>query len=391
MNESTLKEYIINLEVNEYKFFPGEIIEGILNIKATDNLINKYILNDIIIYFSLTEKISYYCEQLDYTYETISHFKENKTYLIHEITNNCDYLNGYSINYGLKIPFKFPIPKIDKNNNLMPTFIFIEKNFQCYIIHQLNVEIKNKSNTFSIDIFIRKPKLVTGNNNVNIFRDEMIKKYFMFKIGKLSYYIETINSCNYSNNLPVEIHLDQTDLKNIKIKSINLSINKTIFIKDINFSYKKIIFSKNINISDNLNNKQFKENIKINCEFPEISKNIIEKQIYGNIGVNEIKSIRKYNYSPPLENLFFKCSYVLKIVLIFEAHLIQNRIVEIPIDYFDEGNNNLKGNFEGNILESCKEKEVNKNYENKLNILNDGFIVLTKEEFINLIDGKKNF
>ena len=40
MIESKEKEYIIDLELDEYKYFPDDIIEGIINLKPTDNLIN---------------------------------------------------------------------------------------------------------------------------------------------------------------------------------------------------------------------------------------------------------------------------------------------------------------------------------------------------------------
>lgn len=395
MTELTFKEYIINLELNKFIYFPEDIIEGIINLKANDSLINKIISDDIIIYFSLKQNINYYCEEYDYTYETITHFNERKSYVVHEVTNNYDYLKGYSINYGLKIPFKFQIPKIENGNKLCPSFRFIETNFQCYVNHLLNIEIKNKSNKCSMDIFIRKPKLFNGNNSVKIFKDEMIKKYFFINKGKLSYYIETINCCNYYNSLPITIHLDKTDLINIKIKLIELSINKIISFKDIKFLYNKKIQSKKIKISDDVENKQIKESIKINKnEFPEITKEIIEKQIYGDIDNNSLKEIQKKNYSPPLDNIFFKCYYILKIEFIFEDKFIKNRIIEIPIDYYDEeyNNNYIKVKMEENISELESEKIIenkNINNSNKLDLKGE-FTLLTKEDFIELIDGKKN-
>lgn len=51
MTELTFKEYIINLELNRFIYFPEDIIEGIINLKANDSLINKIISDDIIIYF----------------------------------------------------------------------------------------------------------------------------------------------------------------------------------------------------------------------------------------------------------------------------------------------------------------------------------------------------
>ena len=42
MDEIKKLEYKINLEVNKYKYFPEDTIEGSINIKPNDNLINKF-------------------------------------------------------------------------------------------------------------------------------------------------------------------------------------------------------------------------------------------------------------------------------------------------------------------------------------------------------------
>ena len=390
--ESNSNEFIINIELNDFRYFPEDIIEGIINLKPNDSLDNKFISNDILLDFSLIEKISYYFEEYDYTYETISHFNESKSYLIHEETKNYDYLKGYLINYGLKIPFQFQIPKINGNNNLFPTFIFRQNNFQCYITHQLNIKIKDKSNKCTIDIFIRKPKLFDGNDSIKIFKDEIIKKYLLLNKGKLSYYIETNKSCSYFNSLPIEIHLDKTDLKDIKIKSIIINITKTISFKDSNFSYNEILISKEIILSNDLNNNQIKESINLTKgEFSEVTQSIFKNEIYGKIDNDIIKKIKKYNYSPPVDNIFFNCIYFLKIIINFEDNLMKNRIIEIPIDYYDgESNKHKKEKKIFFNIENLKEIINNLNSTNLLNDDTEGFTLLTKDDFIDLIDGKKN-
>ena len=390
MSESNSNVFIIKSDINQFKYFPEDIIEGLIDLKPSESLVNKIISDDILIKISLIQKISYYCEEYDLTYETISHFHENKINLIAEEINNYDYLKGYSINYGLNIPIKFKIPKIEKENNLLPSFRFIETNFQCYVSHHLNIEIKDKSNICTTNIFIKKPKMVNENKLITVFKDEIIKKYLLFNQGRLSYYIETFNYCCYNDSLPIEIHLDKTDLNKIKLKSIELNINKNISFKDIKFSLNKIISKKEIMIS-NIKSNKIKEKIAINkSEFPEIPLNFVNNELFGEIDNNILKEIKKYNYSPPMDNIFFNCCYTLKIIFIFEENFIQNRITEIPIDYYDEEykNKNKEQMFEQNLAKLNNEKNNKKNIDES-KLLSNGFTLLTKEDFINLIDGKK--
>lgn len=380
------RDYIINLELEKFKYFPGDVIEGNINLKLKDTLINKNISEELIINYCLIENIYYYCEKEDYTYETVTHFNDNKIYEIKKEEINYDYLIGYSIAYGLIIPFQFKIPSFEENNDFHPTFRFVDDNFQCFVSHKLIIEIKNKSNKISKELFIKKTKMVKDNNSVTIFKDEMIKKYFLMNIGRLSYYILTVKSCSYNKPLPVEIHIDKTEIKNIKIKAIELSIKKNITIKEINFTYNKTLITKQIKVSDDLSNTQFKEYLPFNKkEFSELNKEEFEKELNQNKDDNFLNHIKKYNFSPPLDNTLFKCSYMLTILIKFEETFINNRIVELPIDYYDEKNEIHEENSEFQKDQThINDKELNKS-----NALTDeGFTLLTKEDFMELIDGK---
>jgi len=385
--ESENWNYIINLELEEFKYFPGDIIEGNINLKLKDTLINKIISEELKINYCLKENIYYYCEKEDYTYETLTHFNDNKIYEIKKVEINYDYLKGYSIAYGLLIPFQFKIPFLEENKDFHPTFRFLDNNIQCFVSHKLVIEIENKSKKISKELFIKKPKMSKDANSVTIFKDEMIKKYFLMNIGRLSYYILTVKSCSYTQSLPVVIHIDKTELKNIKIKAIELSIIKNITIKEINFTYNKTIVTKKIKILDDLSNTQFKENILFNKnEFPEINKEEFEKDLNPNKDDNFINHIKKYNFTPPLDNIFFKCNYKLMIVIKFEETFINNRVVVLPIDYYyDEKNEIHEENFEmSKGKANMNDKEVNKSNA----LTDDGFTLLTKEDFMELIDGK---
>ena len=185
--------------------------------------------------------------------------------------------------------------------------------------------------------------------------------------------------------------MDKTDLKDIKIKSIIINITKNISFKDSIFSYNETLASKEIILSNDLNNNQIKENVNLTKgEFSEVTQNIFKNQIYGKIDNDIIKKIKKYNYSPPVDNIFFNCIYFLKIIINFEDILMKNRIIEIPIDYYD--GESIKHKQEKKIcfnIENQIEIFNNLNSTNLLNDVNDGFTLLTKDDFINLIDGKK--
>ena len=86
------------------------------------------------------------------------------------------------------IPFQFKIPFLEENKDFHPTFRFLDNNIQCFVSHKLVIEIENKSKKISKELFIKKPKMSKDANSVTIFKDEMIKKYFLMNIGRLIYY-----------------------------------------------------------------------------------------------------------------------------------------------------------------------------------------------------------
>ena len=127
----------------------------------------------------------------------------------------------------------------------------------------------------------------------------------------------------------------------------------------------------------------------------------------------------KYNFTPPVDNILFKCEYCLQIVFHFNSKLKNDKIIDISIDYYDPQYNNknnekllLDNNLNNNdfIINDIDENENNEkefneifgkdNYKKNNNIndkkegnkddfneFND-FVEITKEDFINTIDGK---
>ena len=115
----------------------------------------------------------------------------------------------------------------------------------------------------------------------------------------------------------------------------------------------------------------------------------------------------KLNFTPPIDTEFFKFEYLVEIVFDLDSNLVEEKKLLIPIDFYDGDFNKLKIIEKKNSDEdSLKINDNNNNIDNNLeniNIINEnsinemdlsndidsGFTIITKEDFIDLIDGKK--
>ena len=165
------------------------------------------------------------------------------------------------------------------------------------------------------------------------FGDEIIKKILFFKVRIFSYYIKTKKSVSYKENYPVEIHIDESELGDIKLKSILINIKKqiyfynefNIFTDTLEESYdtKKLIFNK----YQNRINNTIIESLKLpKNEFIPLSLLDIQK-------INISKT--NINFTPPVDNILFKYNYYLEINFCFNDKLVQDIIENLPIDYYD--------------------------------------------------------
>ena len=251
--------------------------------------------------------------------------------------------------------------------------------------------------------------------DAHIFKEHIVKKLKIFNVGKLNYFIKTKKKIQYNEDIiPIEIHLDENDLKNIKVQNINISLRKILTLKKSPKSYKDKIFEKKISLLNEKKNKIIKENIQLDKdEFPKLPIKEIEKSIkeikaeLETIEDNEnlVKDKMKLNFTPPIDTEFFKFEYLIEIVFDLDSNLVEEKKLLIPIDFYDGDFNKLK------IIEKKNSDEdslkINENYNidnnldniniinensNEVNLSNDidsGFTIITKEDFIDLIDGKK--
>ena len=273
-NESNQKKVIIlNFKLNKDKFFPGETIEGKISIAPNSEILDKKELKNTNISFSLNQNTFFKVEEINFVNNTIQKKFDNKSNLIEHQILNYDELKGKIIEKELEFPFQFSIPPIQKFNpqTFYPSFRFISPKIDCFVLHNLSIEISGESNKCSKSIFINKiPKqnLTKKNNNkdefeTQIFKETPVKKMKLFNAGRLNYFIKTKKSIQYNEgNIPLEIHLDQTELKKIKVKKISLSLKKILTLKKSARFFDEKISEKKISVINNTKNNIIKENIQ---------------------------------------------------------------------------------------------------------------------------------
>ena len=422
------KKFELSFKLNNNEVFPNEAIEGTITLKSNPEILDSNILDNTNISFSLIQKIFIKFEDFNFFTNQPETKMENKSYILNSQTINYEHLKGYGIEYGLEIPFQISFSSAQKEDakNFYPSFKFISPKISCFIIHKLSIEIPENSNKFSKIIFMKKMPNETlekkNNNNkedldAHIFKEHIVKKLKIFNVGKLNYFIKTKKKIQYNEDIiPLEIHLDENDLKNIKVQNINISLRKILTLKKSPKSYKDKIFEKKISLLNEKKNKIIKENIQLDKdEFPKLPIKEIEKSIkeikteLETIEDNEnlVKDKMKLNFTPPIDTEFFKFEYLVEIVFDLDSNLVEEKKLLIPIDFYDGDFNKLKIIEKKNSDEdSLKINENNNNNDNNLeniNIINEnsinemdlsndidsGFTIITKEDFIDVIDGKK--
>ena len=242
-NQKNQKKFIISLaKLNKYKFFPGETIKGKISIQSNKNIQSNNALENTNISFSLNQNIIYNVNEFNFANNIEEKKEDNKLNTLKELSINQEYLKGNNFEVPFKIPFQFTIPPIQNNNisNFFPSLRFISPKLKCFIIHTLTIEIPGETNKCKENIFICKipnktmeQKDNNKNNNENlersIFKDEVVKLMKFFNAGKISYFIKIKNSFKYNcDNIPLEIHLNETELKKVKVKTINIFVEKVL-------------------------------------------------------------------------------------------------------------------------------------------------------------------
>ena len=308
------------------------------------------------------------------------------------------------------IELEVPSPN---NNIFKPTFEFRKSDINIFVRHLLTVEIPGLEIMDSIGVIICKlPEKFykIEKKNSNIFKDEDVNTVFGLKNkGKISYNISLKKQIyNPKEEIPINICINSTELKNINVESIEVILQKKIIIYKFPLNIEeKIVMDKQTFTELTFDKKIIKINTQLkfsNKDIPELTEKEIEK--YTDFDENFLeRDDNRTQLNPSMNGNIFKCEYKIKINLVFDD-IFRKTIYEFfIIDIYDLYNINpesipdyLKQYFlikENKIHKSLDEKDKKdtnneeKNKDETNNIDTDGFVVIDYNDFINTIEGKK--
>ena len=308
------------------------------------------------------------------------------------------------------IELEVPSPN---NNIFKPTFEFRKSDINIFVRHLLTVEIPGLEIMDSIGVIICKlPEKFykIEKKNSNIFKDEHVNTIFGLKNeGKISYNISLKKQIyNPKEEIPINICINSTELKNINVESIEVILQKKIIIYKFPLNIEeKIVMDKQTFTELTFDKKIIKINTQLkfsNKDIPELTEKEIEK--YTDFDENFLeRDDNRTQLNPSMNGNIFKCEYKIKINLVFDD-IFRKTIYEFfIIDIYDLYNINpesipdyLKQYFlikENKIHKSLDEKDKKdtnneeKNKDETNNIDTDGFVVFDHNDFIYTIEGKK--
>ena len=308
------------------------------------------------------------------------------------------------------IELEVPSPN---NNIFKPTFEFRKSDINIFVRHLLTVEIPGLEIMDSIGVIICKlPEKFykIEKKNSNIFKDEDVNTVFGLKNeGKISYNISLKKQIyNPKEEIPINICINSTELKNINVESIEVILQKKIIIYKFPLNIEeKIVMDKQAFTELTFDKKIIKINTQLkfsNKDIPELTEKEIEK--YTDFDENFLeRDDNRTQLNPSMNGNIFKCEYKIKINLVFD-NISRKTIYEFfIIDIYDLYNINpesipdylkqyflIKENKIHNSLDEKDKKDTNNEEKNKdetNNIDTDGFVVIDYNDFINTIEGKK--
>ena len=224
-----------------------------------------------------------------------------------------------------------------------PTFEFREDNLYIFIRHLLTIEIPELNTSNSIGVIICKLPKPYLEKNLKIIYDDYTWSYLLRNKGKIGYEFR-IQKFSFSLNeeIPITLTVNTSNLKNVKIDSIEFELQKIIKIKGLlnikpwkeNDGEKTVSLFKKKYSDDEVSgeNLQFSLKLQIDSEeLPEFVKNEydnnnisdycqkeIEKYIKFDSNFLEKESLNNHrkDLNPSIDTEDFSCEY--KITFNFE-------------------------------------------------------------------------
>ena len=358
-SEFEYNKYIdFTLKLEKICYFPGENINGLINLKGKPGIENPK-LTDPGAVFIISEK------QKNYLSNDIN--ESNIFYIKNEIDNNIYTQNLVFNNFrnadllsGLNIPFSIQIPP-----TAHPTCsIYRRRNNIAYIIHCLSVTFQSLS--------LRRMMLIVIKNNPNyIFispltlSEKRSKSSLAVKKGDFSINISLPKNVFYYDELvPYEIVLDCTNL-NIKVSRLEISLIRNKKINDKNDCHKSIdIIKDNIWTEyKELDTKEKRQIIKGSFQFPQFfgkEKYVYPPSVYEDIEKNEedfpklamfndlAPFYEKYSLTPSCLYGLMSVEYNFRVKIMFESPLTVDEKFIMTLDFCSRPNEPILNDIYGN-------------------------------------------
>ena len=385
------KDIELRIILNKACYYPGEIINGTLSIKAKPQL-KQTIFNE-------TTTVIKIIQLQHYSYSTGSG-KNRRTVHVHDDTyifiDKNDFINfkGSNLLTGINLPFSIEIPY-----DIQPTVLF----GSYYIKHLIYFEIPGLESKRALMIFIKSFKKFTLENGLLKkpaigFGDFYKKKKSQYMGGKLSCLLKLPkNSFSFFDIIPFELYLDCTEL-NMDIKSTKITLNKSIYAnykKDKKRHHKTplnedLIFKEFI-LDKSLNKYEIKDSLQLK-ENNDFFEKIYPQQKYENFDkLKEIEldyDLNKIRLSPFCLGGLISVEFTINVEIEYKMKRKKSSF-KLPIQFYDSDNKkNEPNNYKNN------KKNVNINYNiNSINnnknsdIIND-FVIIENDDFIKQFFGK---
>ena len=389
----------MNIVLKKHIFFPSLKIEG--HIELTPKIRIKANKEQKII-FKLTQfrKCEYQSEKNG---KIENHSESSEDLIINKVKDF--YLEKNDLSHKTKINFNLLLPG-DEQKNFYPTFEYRKKDVNIFIRHLLTLEIPDIEAKNSIGVIICKLPEKKDNlkkKDFNIFKDKTIKTLGLINKGKITYEIR-IKKLSYSldEEIPLKLNIISKELKEIKIDSVDIILQKKIAIKGSNCGMpcylreeNYIMYEKKYSgLSVKKDFLDFDEILKAHIyDIPDFTDREIER--YSKFDLDFIeRDDQRMHINPSINIDQFICQYKVKINFKFNSFwkgdLKENFIIDMyTMKPSSNDEHYLKHLFSGEENSYFDSQIFTKKEED--NIDNDtDFIILENKDFHQLLNGEEN-
>ena len=382
--------YDMNVYLEKMNYFPGETIQGLIQL-TSNNYINYNFISSLKIIFIL-KNIEYWQNRKNPNYskgetpnpeliKSEGEHQDDKNHYIEkiiilkeeEISNliNIDFKNKISNKNEITMPIKIELPE-DMKPNLEWSK---DNNIYCYSRTVFSINIPNISIYSNYYLFIQK-KSPSAFTDINI--NKIIgKKSLIFFWDNDNIKIEAFsqkNAYSFSDIFPLQITIDTNELKT-KLNSIIITLKRKIkFLVNGDQS----IFLNTSDYIDNLwekkiilKNDETSHFYEFNIPLIDNEKTIQQKEF--NFIKNNLNNKYLSYIIPPYDGQMIKCDYFIKIKPNFEGSNISFNTFTFSLDiYHNQNYFNEEAVMEINniLFEINKMQKVNFSDNNNINNIN---------------------